>query len=59
MFRFTLSMMSLMPASEFPQKQIRMLAGIVDVMKNGGPTDFAGVIDYHITKAEDSLKDRS
>ena len=44
-----------MPASEFAQKQVGIMAGITDVVKDCCPTQFAGVIDDDIAKTKDSL----
>lgn len=45
-----------MPASEFAQKQVGVVAGITDVVKDCCPTHFAGIVDDDIAKTEDSLR---
>ncbi len=47
----------LLPRSEFAQKQVGVMAGIADVVQNGGSAHFAGVIDYQIAETQDSLRD--
>ncbi len=47
-----------MPARQLVQKQVRMMAGIVDVVKNNRAPDFAGVVDHDVTKTEDALENR-
>lgn len=45
-----------MPASEFAQKQVGVVAGIADVVKNRRSTQFAGIVDDDIAKTENSLR---
>lgn len=49
---------SLMPVPQLAQKQVGIVARIVDVVKDGCAADFAGVIHYDIAKAEDTLGNR-
>jgi len=46
---------SLMPASEFAQKQVGVVAGFADVVKDGRAAQLAGVVDDEIAKAQQSL----
>ena len=45
-----------MPASEFAQKQVGIVAGIADVVENRGSAHFAGIVDDDIAKTKDSLR---
>src|SRR6266850_4891122 len=45
-----------MPASEFAQKQVGVVAWIADVVKHCCPTQFAGIVDDDVAKTEDSLR---
>lgn len=44
-----------MPASEFAQKQVGVVAGIADVVKNGSSAQFAGIVNDNVAKTENSL----
>ena len=44
-----------MPASKFAQKQVGVVAGGADVVKNGRSAEFAGIVDDDIAKTKDSL----
>ena len=44
-----------MPASEFAQKQVGVVAGLTDVVKDCCPTQFAGIVDDDVAETEDSL----
>src|SRR5262249_49569502 len=50
---------SLMPASQLAQNQVRILARLVDIVEDGRAAHFAGVVDHHVAKSKDSLRDRS
>ena len=41
---------SLMPASKFPQKQVSVVTGVADVVKNGRAAHFAGVIHENVAE---------
>jgi hypothetical protein len=45
-----------MPAPQLAQNQVSIVPRIVDIVKYGRTSDFAGVIDHYVTKSEDSLK---
>lgn len=47
---------SLVPASEFAQKQVGIVAGVTDIVKDRGSTQFAGIVDDDVAKTEDSLR---
>lgn len=47
-----------MPVPQLTQKQVGIVAGIVDVVDDGGAADFAGVVDHQIAEAQDSLRNR-
>ena len=46
-----------MPASQLAQKQVRVVARIVDVLKNSCAADFAGIINHDVAEAENPLED--
>ena len=45
-----------MPASEFAQKQVGVMARIADVVQNCRATQLAGIVNNQIAKAEQSLR---
>ena len=47
-----------MPVPQLAQKQVGIVAGIVDVVDDGGAADFTGVVDYEIAETQDSLGNR-
>ena len=48
---------SLMPARHLTQKQVGMMTWFVDIVKNRGPADLAGIVDYYITETQQPLQD--
>src|SRR3954447_14587786 len=47
-----------MPASEFAQKKVGVVARLADVVHDDGAAQFAGVVDDDVAKAHHSLRDR-
>ena len=48
---------SLLPAPERAQNQVGILARTIDIVKNRGPADLAGIIDHHIPETQHPLED--
>ena len=46
-----------MPARHLTQKQVGILTRVVDIVKNRGPANLAGIIDYYITEPQQALQD--
>lgn len=51
--------LSLMPASEFPQKEVGVVARMTDVVEDGCTAQFTCIIDDDIAEPEDALEYRS
>jgi hypothetical protein len=47
-----------MPARHFTQKQVGIMTWVVDIVKNRGSANLAGIVDYYITEPQQSLQDR-
>ena len=47
-----------MPVPQLAQKQVGVMTRIVDVVDDGGAADLAGIVDYKIAEAQDSLRNR-
>src|ERR1700754_2492120 len=45
-----------MPASQFAQKKVGVVAWLADVVHHGRATDLAGVVDDDVAEAEQSLR---
>ena len=45
-----------MPASQLAQKQVSVVARIVDVLQNSCAPDFAGIVDHNIPESEYALE---
>ena len=50
---------SLMPASEFAQKKVGVVARLADVVHDDRAAEFAGVVDDDVAKTHESLWNRS
>ena len=50
--------LSLMPASEFAQKKISVVAWLADVVHHDRAAEFAGVVDDDVAKTHQALRDR-
>ena len=46
-----------MPARHLTQKQVGIMTWVVDIVKNRGTADLAGIVDYHITEPQQPLQD--
>lgn len=46
---------SLMPAAELAQKQVGIMAWIVDIVQHGCAANLAGVVDDNVAKAQNAL----
>lgn len=45
-----------MPAPEFAQKQVSVMAGVTDVVKHRSAAHLAGIVHNQIAEAQDSLR---
>ena len=48
---------SLLPPSEFTQKKVCVVTRFVDVVKDGGTANLAGIVDDDIAEPHHSLRD--
>lgn len=46
---------SLLPASQFPQKEVCVMTGLVDVVENGCAAQFTGVVHDYVAEAHETL----
>ena len=46
-----------MPARHLAQKQVGIMAGVVDIVENRRTADLAGIVDYDIAKPQQALQD--
>ena len=48
---------SLLPASEFAQKKVCVMPGVIDIVKNRCTAHFTRIVDDDVAKTQDTLRD--